>query len=224
MRIEQSTLDFLNDLRQNNYREWFHAQKPRYEEAKRNVLAVASAVIAGINEFDSSLGHLDPKKAMFRIARDTRFSASKEPYKTHFGLAFSPFGIARGRLSCYYMHIDPTEFFVSCGVYMAPPDVLKAVREAIDDEWETFHGIISDKTFRKEFGDLSREDKVLKRVPQGFDKDSPAAEYLKLTEYYVWKPLPGTLLTDEKLIPEVLRYFRLMQPLMAFLNRAIENK
>ncbi len=222
MRIEPSTLDFLNDLRRNNYREWFHANKPRYEAAKANVLDVAAVLIEGINRFDPWLGYPDPRKSLFRIARDIRFSANKEPYKTHFGIALSPIGaVRREPMPCYYLHVDPGEFFVSCGIYMTDPEVLRRVRGAIVEDWGAFEKIVSDKAFRAEFGDLSREEKVLKRVPAGFDKDSPAAEYLKLTNYYVFKNLSPSLLTDEKTLCEALRLFRLMQPLRVFLSEAV---
>lgn len=224
MKIERSTLDFLNDLRRNNYREWFHEQKPRYEAAKKNVLDVTAELIAGINEFDPALGFNDPRKSLFRIARDTRFTTTKEPYKTHFGVSFSPIGVARGELSAYYLHVDPAECFVACGIYSSIPEVVKAVREAIDDHWKAFSAILAEKAFHKEFGDLAREGKVLKRVPAGFDKESPAAEYLKLNQFYVYKDLPPSILTSDKLVPEVLRLYKLMQPLQAFLNEAVQKR
>lgn len=133
--------------------------------------------------FDPSLGFPDLRKCIYRIARDTRFSVNKEPYKTNMGVVFSPSGTTHGDLSCYYMHVEPGGSFISCGVYMPSADVLKAVRKAIDDDWEEFEAILNDKSFKKAFGDLSREEKVLKRVPAGFAKDSPSADYLKLYHF-----------------------------------------
>lgn len=222
--IEQSTLDFLKDLRTNNYREWYHAHKPRYEQARNNVLETASEMIGGINRFDPSVGFPDLRKCMFRIARDTRFSADKTPYKTHIGLVFSPDGTTRCRLSVYYLHIEPGGSFVSCGLYMPDKDYLKATREAIDDQWNEFSAIVNDRKFKAAFGDLCREDKVLQRVPAGFDKNSPAAEYLKLTAFYVY-----TRFTDEEVCSpdfavKALTAFKLMKPLNEFLNRAISDR
>lgn len=221
--IEQSTLEFLSDLRRNNYRDWFHEQRERYETARANVIAVGTQLAGEINRFDPSLGYPDLRKCMFRIARDTRFSANKEPYKTNFGMLFTPDGTTRTRLSAYYMHIEPGNSFISCGVYMADPQALKAVRTAIDDEWEEFSAIVENPKFKKEIGALSREDKVLKRVPAGFDKDSPAAEYLKLCHFYVWVPFPDRIVCGERFVPDAARLFALMKPLNDFLNRAIKN-
>ena len=103
-------------------------------------------------------------------------------------------------LSGYYMHIEPGGMSaVSCGIY-------------ITEEKAASLGAI---------GDLCREDRVLKRVPRGFRADSPAAEYLKLNHFYVWRLLPDSLVTGPDYISEALRLYELMKPLNDFLNRAI---
>ena len=204
--INPSTLEFLSELRENNYREWFHSQKPRYEAAKTNVLDTAGQMLDGIRQFDPSLGFPDLRKCIYRIARDTRFSVNKEPYKTNMGVVFSPSGTTHGDLSCYYMH------------------VVKAVRKAIDDDWEEFEAILNDKSFKKAFGDLSREEKVLKRVPAGFAKDSPSADYLKLYHFYVQQPVSDAQLCSERYVAEAVQAFKTTKPLNDFLNRAIRNR
>lgn len=222
--INPSTLEFLSELRENNYREWFHSQKPRYEAAKTNVLDTAGQMLDGIRQFDPSLGFPDLRKCIYRIARDTRFSVNKEPYKTNMGVVFSPSGTTHGDLSCYYMHVEPGGSFISCGVYMPSADVLKAVRKAIDDDWEEFEAILNDKSFKKAFGDLSREEKVLKRVPAGFAKDSPSADYLKLYHFYVQQPVSDAQLCSERYMAEAVQAFKTTKPLNDFLNRAIRNR
>ena len=222
--INPSTLEFLSELRENNYREWFHSQKPRYEAAKTNVLDTAGQMLDGIRQFDPSLGFPDLRKCIYRIARDTRFSVNKEPYKTNMGVVFSPSGTTHGDLSCYCMHVEPGGSFISCGVYMPSADVLKAVRKAIDDDWEEFEAILNDKSFKKAFGDLSREEKVLKRVPAGFAKDSPSADYLKLYHFYVQQPVSDAQLCSERYVAEAVQAFKTTKPLNDFLNRAIRNR
>lgn len=222
--IEKSTLQFLDDLRKNNYRDWFQANKVRYDGAKANVLDTAAQLIEGINGFDPSLGYPDPSKLIYRINRNMRFSADKTPYKTHFGLIMNADGDRHSPLSGYYMHIEPGGgSVVSCGLYMpeAIPGTLNAIRQAIDTDWDQFSAIVNDPEFRREVGDLCREDKVLKRVPRGFSADSPAAEYLKLNHFYVWVHLPDELVTSSGYVSEALRLFRLMKPLNDFLNRIV---
>ena len=222
--INPSTLEFLSELRENNYREWIHSQKPRYEAAQTNVLDTAGQMLDGIRQFDPSLGFPDLRKCIYRIARDTRFSVNKEPYKTNMGVVFSPSGTTHSDLSCYYMHVEPGGSFISCGVYMPSADVLKAVRKAIDDDWEEFEAILNDKSFKKAFGDLSREEKVLKRVPAGFAKDSPSADYLKLYHFYVQQPVSDAQLCSERYVAEAVQAFKTTKPLNDFLNRAIRNR
>lgn len=222
--IEKETLLFLDDLRRNNYKEWFHANRARYDAAKANVLDNAARLVEGINAFDPSLGYPDVSKLIYRINRNMRFSPDKTPYKTHFGLIMNADGDRHSPLSGYYMHVEPGGMsVVSCGLYMpeAMSGSLAAIRTAIDTHWDEFSAIVNEPEFKEHIGGLSREDKVLKRVPRGFSADSPAAEYLKLNHFYVWKHLPDELVTSPDYIPEALRLYRLMKPLNDFLNRVV---
>ncbi len=221
--IKPSTLEFLDELRQNNYRTWFHEQHDRYEEARKNVLETTEELFREINKFDKKMGFPDPKTCLFRIARDTRFSRDKEPYKTHFGVVLSPVGKTCGSQACYYVNVDPCDCYLSCGIYMPEPAVLSAIRRAVDQRWDEFKAILSKKAFREEVGDLCREEKVLKRVPAGFDKNSPAAEYLKLTSYYVYTQRSPDLLCREDFAQEAARLFRIMRPFYDFLNSAVRG-
>ncbi len=222
--IQPATFTFLRKLAKNNEREWFHANKSSYEQAKQNILDVATQLIAAINTFDKTLGYPDPKKCLFRIARDTRFANDKSPYKTNFGCIMNPDGTRKSELSGYYMHIEPGASFLSAGIYMAMPDVVKAVREAIDDEFEAFSEIISQKEFAKKIGDLSRDEDALSRVPKGFDKDSPAAEYIKLKHFYVMAPISDVEATSKDFVKKAAALYKIMYPFNSFMNRAIKNK
>ena len=220
--IEPSTLHFLQDLRANNYREWYHAHKSACEAARNNVLETASEMIVGLNHLDPSIGYPDLRKCMFRIARDTRFSPDKTPYKTHIGLVFSPEGNTHCRTSVFYLHIEPGGSMLSGGLYMPDKDRLKAVREAIVDEWDTFSALVHAPSFHRTFGDLCREEKTLKRVPAGFDKDFPGADYLKLTSFYVYKMFSDDAVCHPSFVDTALRTFKQMAPLHLFLNHALQ--
>lgn len=219
--IEKSTLEFLDDLRRNNYKEWFHANRARYDAARENVLDNAAQLVEGIDRFDPSLGRPDVAKLIYRINRNLRFSADKRPYKTHFGVVMNADGDRHSPLSGYYMHVEPGGMsVVSCGLYITEEHAasLNKIRQAIDTHWGEFSAIVHDPVFRENVGDLCRDDKVLKRVPRGFRADSPAAEYLKLNHFYVWKQLPDALVTSPDYIPEALRLYKIMKPLNDFLN------
>jgi uncharacterized protein (TIGR02453 family) len=132
---------------------------------------------------------------------------------------FSPHNAEQA--SGYYLHIDPEGSFISCGHYMLLPDRLKMVRRGIYNDFELFQKIVTEKRFKKEFGGLYRDDDALQRVPNGFDKDHPAAEYLKLKHFYAYKPLSDNLLVSDKLVPYIQDMYKLMQPLNEFLNDLI---
>ena len=219
--IQKFTLDFLKQLSDNNYREWFHEHKAEYEAAKQNVLEATAALLVEINKFDKGIGFPEPKKCIFRIARDTRFANDKSPYKTNFGVIMNAAGSTRSELPGYYLHIEPGNCFVSCGVYMPSPQVMKAIRTAIDEEWKAFSAIISKKAFKDAFGTLFRDEDALSRVPQGFDKDSPAAEFLKLKHFYVLRSLTNKEVCSKDYIQTAAHYYKLMQPLNSFLSGAI---
>jgi uncharacterized protein (TIGR02453 family) len=139
-----------------------------------------------ISSFDPSIDIRDASKTLFRIYRDTRFSSNKEPYKINFGSVITPEEYRRlGGYPAYYLHLQNEGSFVSMGIYMPDARTLKQVRCAMDEDFDSFSGILAG--LESSFGGLSREEGSLKRVPQGFDKDSPAAEYLKLKNFYVFR-------------------------------------
>jgi uncharacterized protein (TIGR02453 family) len=209
--IAKSTLTFLTQLRKNNYREWFHEHKTAYEEAKQDVLRNTAAFLQEIHQFDKTIGFPEPRKCLFRIARDTRFSTDKSPYKPNFGVIMNLEGNTRCELSGYYLHIEPGNCFVSCGIYMPTPDMLKAIRIKIDEEWDTFSAIVQKKAFRNAFDTLIHDDDALSRVPTGFDKNSPAAEYLKLKRFYVMAGMSNSEVTGKDFVKQAAAYYRLMQ-------------
>src|SRR4030095_10845385 len=91
--IHPQTLKFLSELKKNNNKPWFDKNKSQYEEIKNEMVGVAAELIKETNKFDSSLGTIDPKKTIFRIYRDIRFSKDKSPYKTNMGFWMSKGGM-----------------------------------------------------------------------------------------------------------------------------------
>ncbi|MDR1348175.1 MAG: DUF2461 domain-containing protein [Prevotellaceae bacterium] len=221
--IEKSTLQFLSDLSKNNYREWFNSNKDRYESARNNVLDAGRKLYAEISKFDANIIFDDPKRCMFRIYRDTRFTKYKEPYKTNIGMVFSPDGTKKCQLSSYYMHIEPNNSFVSCGVYMPDAEILKAIRLAIYEDFESFSEIVENKIFKKCFGTLCRDEDCLSRIPLGFDKDSPAGDYLKLKHFYVFQSFSNSDVCSADYIKKASEALKLTKPLNDWLNKAILN-
>ncbi|MCL2502476.1 MAG: DUF2461 domain-containing protein [Bacteroidales bacterium] len=219
--ITSSTLQFLKELAQNNEREWFHAHAGAYAAAKQNVLNTAQALMTEICRFDASLNYVDPKRCLFRIARDTRFSHDKSPYKPNFGLLFHALGTkAKAGIPGYYLHIQPDNSFVSCGIYCPPPDILRTIRKSIYDNWEEFNAILHPPTPVAWEG-LYRDEDALKRVPNGFPKEHPSAPCLMLKHFYLLVPLTDAALQSPDLTKKAAGHYQTMQPFNRFMEEAI---
>ncbi|MDR0385756.1 MAG: DUF2461 domain-containing protein [Prevotellaceae bacterium] len=205
--MNREIFEFLYDLEKNNNREWFAQNKARYEEIKKTLERFVTKLILNINSFDSSIDIKDASKTFFRIYRDTRFSTNKDPYKTNFGSIIVP---ERYRRLCeypaYYLHLQNESSFVSMGVYMPDAQVLKHIRHAIDEDFDTFAKIV--RKLDNSFGGLLRESDSLKRVPQGFDRNSPAAEYLKLKHFYVFKEFSNEEVLREDFLERIISLYR----------------
>ena len=222
--LQTSTILFLKNLAANNNKEWFDANRKTYETAKTDYLNFVTTVLTELKKIDTSLEFLEPKKCVFRINRDVRFSKNKDPYKNNMAAYFVKGG-KKSWLAGYYFHCEPGgKSFIGGGLYGGEPDQIKKVRQEIDYNWEDFKGILDNKVFKKTFGDLSREEGMsLIREPKGYDKDNPAIDYIKLKNFIVSVPISDEELIDKKLIKKIITCFATMQPMLQFLNRAIED-
>ena len=218
--INKETLDFLAKLKKNNNRDWFNANKDKYIAAHENVTAFVAEVISKISAFDKSVAHLDPKKSVFRIYRDVRFSKNKDPYKTNFGASMAGGGKGLTSKAGYYLHIETGGAFLAGGVYMPEPERLKLVREDISMEGKKFLKIINDKTFQKNFKGLSKEDK-LKTVPKGFDKEDPMIKYLQYKSFIAYHEVNDKMLLSPKYASYCADIFKSMVPFNNFLNASL---
>ncbi len=215
----KKSLSFLQKLKKNNNTEWFHANRPLYDEARAEFLAFVEILVSEIGMFDPDLGLVDPKKTLFRINRDIRFSRDKSPYKTNFGSFIIKGGKKSGN-GGYYFHLDPEGSFIGGGVYHPEAEILKKIRHEIYGNPEEFREIIMDKTFRDQFGELY--DDQLKTAPKGYPKDFEHVDLLKYKSYIVSREFDEKLVTGDGLLEETLNSYRLMLPMIRFINYALE--
>ena len=222
--LHPKTLQFLTKLKKNNSREWFNDHRNEYDAAKENFIELVNQILSQAGKFDQDIAVLTYKDCIFRINRDVRFSKNKDPYKNNMAAYFVKGG-KKSWLAGYYFHCEPGgKSFIGGGLYGGEPDQIKKVRQEIDYNWEAFKGILNNKTFKKTFGDLSREEGMsLIREPKGYEKDNPAIDYIKLKNFIVSVPVTDEELTDQKLVKKIITCFATMQPLLHFLNRAMED-
>jgi uncharacterized protein (TIGR02453 family) len=218
--ITKDTINFLNDLKKNNNREWFRANKSRYDAARGEFLNLASYLLVEIQAIDPDIGPLKPGDTLFRIYRDVRFSSDKSPFKTHMGAYFVKGGKQSGNAG-YYFHLEPGESFTAGGIWQPTPDILKAVRMEIYENPVEFRSIIQNKAFIDNFGEIHGE--KLKTPPKGFPKDFSEIEWLKYKSFTVFRNITDKLVLSEQLIEDAVRVFQLMLPLNRFINYAIDR-
>src|SRR3984885_11605303 len=152
--IQHHTFDFLKELVENNNREWFQANKQRYEAARDNVIEFTGEWIKLLHKIDPSIDDaLDPKKCVMRIYRDIRFRIDKTPYKNNFGISIPTLGSRSGGVE-YYFQIQPAKSFIAGGYWMPETEHLKKIRQEIDYNAAELKRIIDDAEFKKLFGDF----------------------------------------------------------------------
>jgi uncharacterized protein (TIGR02453 family) len=222
--IQKSTLQFLSQLKKNNVKEWFDANRKTYENAREDYGNLITEVIKQVGKKDADIASLQLKDCIFRINRDVRFSKDKSPYKTNFG-AFMARGGKKSIYAGYYFHMEPGgNSFVGGGLWMPMPENLKKVRQEVDYCFDEFLKIVKNKKFVSTYGALDNSPEyVLSRPPKGYDDENPAIEFLKMKSYVTTRRVTDAELASKDLTKLIVSSFEALQPMNAFINRALED-
>lgn len=220
MKISKSTFQFLKDLRENNDRDWFNANKDRYLVAKEEFDQFIDALIAEIGKFDPTVSHFTAKDCVFRIYRDVRFSKDKSPYKTHFGahITSAPKKSEIHTRAGYYIHLEPGDSMLAGGAYMPESKWLRSIREKIYSNTADFKKILNNKSFKEYFGTIEGE--KLKKAPKDFPIDHPEIELLKQKSFLASHKLKDKDVLSGDFLDHAGKVFKTLYPFDAFLNSA----
>jgi len=199
--MKKETLQFLKDIKKNNNRDWFTANKNKFISANENFIEFVQELIDEVSRFDKTVAGLNAINSVFRIYRDTLLGKGKGC------------GIAG-----YYFHLEPANAFLAGGIHMTEPANLKAIREEISSNGKTFLKIINDKNFKENF---KIEGEKLTRVPPGFDKDDPMGEYLKYKELMVHHSVADKEILSGNFISYCTKVFKAMVPFNKFVNEPV---
>jgi len=215
--FSQETFRFLEDLRSNNDRSWFAANKSRYEETVRD------PALRVIQDFAPHLARLSEHfmatpRSLFRIHRDTRFSKDKTPFKTQVGIHFRHERSRDAHAPGYYLHIEPGSVFAGVGIWHPDGATLRAIREHIVEEPAAWKRARGGRAFASRF-DLAGD--RLSRPPKGFDAAHPLLEDLKWKDYIGVAELDDGLVTGNDLVPRLAGIFKAGTPFMRFLCEAL---
>jgi uncharacterized protein (TIGR02453 family) len=230
MPFTPAAMRFLRNLARNNRKAWFEPHRADYEESVKAPMRVL------IEEMDVRFARFapelvgDPRRSMFRIYRDIRFSKDKSPYKTHASCWFyhrdgshNVGSEATGGGAGFYFQIAPGNCFLGGGMWMPPRNALARLREAIAENPARFERIVKERRVVRRFGGLSDE-AALKRVPRGYAADHPAAEWLRLQSFTVGRTLTDAQAVSARLPALLEADFRLMVPLVRWINGVLGLK
>ncbi|MFD2572106.1 DUF2461 domain-containing protein [Spirosoma soli] len=213
--LTASTLDFLRDLVENNHREWFQANRNRYDAAKTELCGVVERVLVGMSEFEP-LAKTAVKDCIFRINRDIRFSKDKAPYKSNLAFAIGPGGRHSGRID-YYVQIQPgNQSFLGAGMWQPTPTNLAKFRQEVDYNVDELKEIIEADEFKAYFPEASGE--VMKTSPKGYSADHPEIELLRRKELFFIHRYSDKDVLKPNFADELIRGCRIIKPYCDFLN------
>lgn len=219
--LQPTSLQFLEDLKANNNRDWFLQNQNRYELYKKDYHQLVGLILDALKPSDSSLEMLEIKNCIFRINRDIRFSKDKTPYKTHLSIWIS--GGAKGlNRAGYYIHIDKDDSFIAGGMYCPEAADLKKIRSEIAYFHEDLNEVLGEKNFKKEFKyfDIS-DSNILKNAPKDYEKDHVAIEFLKLKSFTTTQKIDISDCLKPDFVAKITKKLLVLKPLNDFLNRAL---
>lgn len=222
--LQLSSLQFLEDLKNNNTREWFYDNQKRYETYKTNYHEIIKELLLLLTPHEPSLQEVEVKHCTFRIHRDIRFSKNKTPYKTHMGV-WIPLSLHQKNTPGFYLHIEKDNTFLGGGFWNPEAEDLKKIRKEIAFFYEDLEHIIENKEFKREFNYFNTdENSILKTVPKGYEKTHPAIEFLKLKSFTASQKIDEHQLLEPTFIKDVVQKMLILQPLNHFLLRALHTE
>jgi len=213
------TLKFLRALKRNNDREWFRTRRDQYEQ---HVRAPMIAVIERLaNDFKGFAPEIvaSPKTSLYRIYRDTRFSDDKTPLKIQVSASFRWKGLPKGEGAGLYLEVHPQWVWIGGGFWAPPAPQLVRIREHIARTFPEIQRLSQARSFTKVLGTLDGE--KLTRVPRGYPKDHPAAEYLKFKQFLAAREFPAQFATSAGFYPALIETYKTIMPLIRFLNEPL---
>ena len=226
----KNVLNFIQNLTENNNKEWFSANKEWYLKAKDEVDDFTRLWLKRLVELEPGVAGLEPKDCVYRIYRDVRFSPNKAPYKHWMGIYTAKNGGRKSPYGGYYLHLQPGNCLFAGGIWCPEPDLLKALRQDIYDNADELEEIFARKEVKAYIRDFDT-DYMLKTVPFSFRSNNPSfdpkwkhADWLRRKTYTFSVPIGDQELDKPDFIEKLMALCRAGKPINDFLNYTVENQ
>ncbi len=203
--IPKSLLVFLEELKNNNNREWFDSQKARFKKEETDFKSFGAKTLKGLEETDQI-----EKMKVYRIYRDIRFSKDKTPYKTNRSMLFKREGEARR--GSYFLSIESGNSFVGGGFFAPNPADLLRIRKEFEMDDSEMREIMNNKEFSKVYGNEFVPYNQLKTAPKGFEKTHPAIDLIKNKSFFFQHFYTDKEVLDPYFSDKVIAHFKLLRP------------
>jgi uncharacterized protein (TIGR02453 family) len=221
MALSTKFTSFFKELVVNNNRDWFHANKKRFEEdVKAPFEELTEEVITGMQKIDQEIT-VTPKECVFRIYRDVRFSKDKAPYKTFVSAAVGRGGRKDHTYPGVYFQIDGDSVTIAGGSWRPDKNRLYRIRQKIAEDPKAFRKLMNVKKFKDTFGGLDDEEKN-KIIPKEFREAAETTPEIYNKNFHFWKTYKGRkYVTDKALAKTIVEHFKVAKQFNAFLVETI---
>lgn len=215
--------DFLDELKENNNRQWFEQHRQEYERLRALWLDDLDRMIGFMSRRDSDLATQTARGCAYRIYRDTRFSKDKTPYKTFFSASICRGG-RKSPYAGYYIELGNANIYgqgLYGGIWCPEPAILRKLRHAIVDNIEEWEEMVNSPEMMRQWPGWCSN--TLKTMPKGWDRDHPQAEYLRMTNYGKFISCPRSFFLSPDWPEQAAEKFATISPLVNFINYSIDE-
>jgi uncharacterized protein (TIGR02453 family) len=218
MMRREEVFSFLDELQENNSKEWMDANRKWYTDVKQLLCDIYGPILEELRSFDPRIVTPNARRGLNRINNNLMFHPERPTYKDHFG-----FGIGFGKgLADFYIQLGAYECFVAGGIWHPPVSELKKIRSEIDYEGDKLLRIIEGPEFKSSF-ELFQEDR-LRNAPKGYAKDHQYIELLKMKSYAAWRGFDRSMFINGSFKELILESYKILIPLLDFINVAISDE
>ena len=214
--IPKSSLDFLCQLKENNNKPWFEANKTNYLKELNHIEIFADALLQELSKTDV-LETSSGKKSVYRIYRDIRFSKDKTPFKTFWGGSYTR--ATKERRGGYYFHLEQGNSFFAGGFWGPNAEDLKRIRTEFAHDSSPMQKILNSKSFVSTFGTLQGEQ--LKTAPKGFDVNHEAIDLLRYKQFLIIKRFTDNEVLSPLFLEQALETCKNMRPFFDYMSEVL---